>query len=293
MARYGQEFKDRAVARLLPPESAALKDVANELGVGLATLERWRSDALAQPSRERVWTAAARFNAVLTTAAMDEASKSAWCRSNGVYPQDLASWRDAATAALDGTEVPRTGAQEAKQHRRKVKELEREIARKDTHAVKPVLHGDNGATLKATTVLAMLHYLGVKPSYSRPRVSDDNAYAEALFRTAKYRPEFPTSGFADVDAARTWGARFTHWYNVEHKHSAIRYVSPAQRHAGDDHAILSARHVVYAAARERHPARWSSCTRDWSAIGPVTLNPERDSIVQLAANEENRKKKAA
>jgi putative transposase len=71
-------------------------------------------------------------------------------------------------------------------------------------AVKPVLHGDNGSTLKATTVLAMLNWLGVKPSYSRPRVSDDNAYAESLFRTAKYRPEFPAKGFADLDAARSW-----------------------------------------------------------------------------------------
>mgnify|MGYP000504080617 CR=1 FL=1 len=85
--------------------------------------------------------------------------------------------------------------------------------------VKPVLHGDNGSTLKATTVLAMLHWLGVKPSYSRPRVSDDNAYAEALFRTAKYRPEFPTKGFADLDEARTWAAGFVRWYNLEHHHS--------------------------------------------------------------------------
>ena len=74
--------------------------------------------------------------------------------------------------------------------------------------VRPVLHGDNGATLKATTVLAMLHWLGIKPSYSRPRVSDDNAFAEALFRTAKYRPEFPLKGFADLDSARQWAMRF-------------------------------------------------------------------------------------
>lgn len=73
------------------------------------------------------------------------------------------------------------------------------------HTEKPVLHGDNGATLKATTVLAMLHWLGIKASYSRPRGSDDNAYAEALFRTAKYRPEFPSAGFADLDTARAWG----------------------------------------------------------------------------------------
>src|SRR5439155_21049694 len=107
---------------------------------------------------------------------------------------------------------------------------------------KPVLHGDNGATLKATTVLAMLHWLGVKPSYSRPRVSDDNAFVESLFRTAKYRPEFPTKGFVDLGEARALAARFVHWYNHEHRHSGIRYVSPAQRHAGHDAGILAARH---------------------------------------------------
>ena len=147
---------------------------------------------------------------------------------------------------------------------------------------KPVLHGDNGATLKATTVLAMLHWLGVKPSYSRPRVSDDNAYAESLFRTAKYRPEFPAKGFADLDAARGWAAAFVRWYNVEHRHSGIRYVTPAQRHAGEDHAILAARHALYIQARDRHPARWSRHTRDWSPIAAVTLNPERDSVVASA-----------
>ena len=145
---------------------------------------------------------------------------------------------------------------------------------------KPVLHGDNGATLKATTVLAMLNWLGVKPSYSRPRVSDDNAYAESLFRTAKYRPEFPAKGFADMEQARAWAAAFVHWYNFDHRHSGIRYVSPAQRHAGDDHAILAARHDLYLQARERNPARWSGNTRNWSPIGAVTLNPERDCIIK-------------
>ena len=88
---------------------------------------------------------------------------------------------------------------------------------------KPVLHGDNGSTLKATTVLAMLNWLGIKPSYSRPRVSDDNAYAESLFRTAKYRPEFPTRGFATLEQARIWAADFVRWYNFDHRHSGIRY----------------------------------------------------------------------
>jgi transposase InsO family protein len=144
---------------------------------------------------------------------------------------------------------------------------------------KPVLHGDNGSTLKATTVLAMLYWLGVKPSYSRPRVSDDNAYAESLFRTAKYRPEFPAKGFTDLDAARTWAAEFVRWYNDDHRHSGIRYVTPGQRHDGEDHAILAARHALYLTARERNPARWSGATRDWTPTGPVTLNPERDSVV--------------
>ncbi len=149
--------------------------------------------------------------------------------------------------------------------------------------LRPVLHGDNGATLKATTVLAMLHWLGISPSYSRPRVSDDNAFAEALFRTAKYRPEFPAKGFADLEAARAWAARFVQsrfvqWYNDEHRHSGIRYVTPAQRHAGEDGRLLGARHAVYQEARERNPRRWSRHTRTWTPVATVTLNPERDAV---------------
>jgi putative transposase len=148
-------------------------------------------------------------------------------------------------------------------------------------AQKPVLHGDNGSTLKATTVLAMLYWLGVKPSYSRPRVSDDNAFVESLFRTAKYRPEFPGSGFADLAAARQWADDFVHWYNHEHRHSGIGYVSPTQRHAGLDVQILAGRHAVYQQARDRTPRRWSGNTRDWSPIAAVTLNPERDAVVKM------------
>jgi transposase InsO family protein len=145
-----------------------------------------------------------------------------------------------------------------------------------------VLHGDNGPSVKATTVAAMLHWLGIAPSHSRPRVSDDNAYAEALFRTAKYRPEFPSRGFADLAAARRWAAAFVLWYNHEHRHSGIRYVTPAQRHAGGDRPILAARHALYQQAREANPRRWSGPTRDWTPIGAVTLNPERDSVVAAA-----------
>jgi transposase InsO family protein len=168
--------------------------------------------------------------------------------------------------------------------------LAESIATMDT---KPVLHGDNGSTLKATTVLAMLQWLGVKPSYSRPRVSDDNAYAESLFRTAKYRPEFPATGFAALDEARAWAAGFVRWYNIDHRHSGIRYVSPAQRHDGQDQAILAARHALYLQAKKRNPARWSGNTRDWSHIGVVTLNPERDSVVSTAAGAQHTQQKAA
>lgn len=143
---------------------------------------------------------------------------------------------------------------------------------------KPVLHGDNGGTFKATTVLAMLHWLGVQPSYSRPRVSDDNAFIESLFRTAKYRPEFPVNGFADLEHARRWAADFVRWYNLEHRHSGIRYVTPAQRHAGADRQVLAARHAVYQQAGQANPRRWSGQTRCWRPIQVVTLNPERDPL---------------
>lgn len=131
MARYGQAFKDRAVARLLPPESAALEDVSREVVIGVDTLQRWRSEALAQPARDRAWTAAARFEAVLTTAAMDESGKSAWCRANGLYPQELLAWRQSAVQALTQPAEGRASPQQTRQDRRRIQELERELRRKD------------------------------------------------------------------------------------------------------------------------------------------------------------------
>lgn len=158
---------------------------------------------------------------------------------------------------------------------------------------KPVLHGDNGSTMKATTVLAMMHWLGLKASYSRPRVSDDNAFIEALFRTAKYRPEYPAEGFSDLQAAREWASRFVSWYNHAHRHSGIRYVSPAQRHAGEDREILRRRHELYQAAQAANPRRWSRHTRNWQPIESVTLNPERESVVSGILSERKVKHSAA
>jgi putative transposase len=133
----------------------------------------------------------------------------------------------------------------------------------------------------------MLHWLGIKPSYSRPRVSDDNPFVESLFRTAKYRPEFPATGFADLAAARQWASRFVRWYNHEHRHSGIGYVSPVQRHDGRDHKILARRHALYLQARQRNPRRWSRQTRNWSRIDVVTLNPERDSTLKTHLTQAN------
>lgn len=131
MARYGQEFKDKAVARLLPPESASIKEVALAFGVGEGTLERWLSAALAAPVVRKEWTPVARFESVLITAAMDEASKSAWCRSNGVYPHELAVWREQAINGLAAPGERRSTAAEAKQDKRRIKELERDLQRKE------------------------------------------------------------------------------------------------------------------------------------------------------------------
>jgi len=116
---------------MLPPQSASPEVVAREIGVGVDTLERWRSESLSRPARQRVWTAAARLDAVITTAALDEASRSAWCRENGVYAQQLQQWRDSATQALAAPEEARASPSQTKEDRRRIKELERELRRKD------------------------------------------------------------------------------------------------------------------------------------------------------------------
>ena len=119
------------MARLLPPESAAVEVVARELGIAAPTLQRWREDAQSRPARGRAWTAGARLEAVITTAAMDEAGKSAWCRKHGVYPAELDKWRTSCTAALAEPEEARASPQATRQDKRRIKELERDLLRKD------------------------------------------------------------------------------------------------------------------------------------------------------------------
>lgn len=150
---------------------------------------------------------------------------------------------------------------------------------------KLVLHSDNGSAMKGSTMLATLEKLGVVPSFSRPRVSNDNPYAESLFRTCKYRPNYPRKPFESVEQARTWTQQFVQWYNHQHKHSGLKFVTPAQRHAGQADAILRRREQVYAAAKQRCPERWSGATRNWKLKDEVWLNPERaePELVKLAA----------
>lgn len=138
------------------------------------------------------------------------------------------------------------------------------------------LHSDNGGPMKGATMLATLQWLGVAPSFSRPSVSDDNPFSEALFRTLKYCPSFPAEGrFKSLEAAKEWVTKFVHWYNNVHLHSGINWVTPASRHENRDQVILQKREAVYKAAKSKNPNRWSKSTRDWSRPDIVELNSRR------------------
>jgi putative transposase len=146
------------------------------------------------------------------------------------------------------------------------------------HGVQPdelVLHSDNGGPMKGATMLATLHKLGVIPSFSRPSVSNDNPYSESLFRTMKYRPEYPAKPFENIAQAQSWVDGFVFWYNTQHLHSSIRFVTPDDRHFGREQHILANRRKVYEKARRRNPNRWSKNIRNWNPVHLVWLNPEK------------------
>jgi len=156
---------------------------------------------------------------------------------------------------------------------------------RDNHldAEKLVVHSDNGAPMKGSTMLATMQALGITPSFSRPSVSDDNAFAESLFRHLKYAPSYPRLGFATLEEARAWVTRFVHWYNHEHLHSAIGLVTPDDRHHGRDVAILQKRRETYALAQQRNPRRWTGAARSWHRPATVTLNPDR-TVLTVASS---------
>ena len=152
------------------------------------------------------------------------------------------------------------------------------------HEAGLVLHSDNGGPMKGATMLATLQTLGVVPSFSRPSVSDDNPYSESLFRTLKYCPAYPNKPFESIGEARHWVHRFVQWYNHEHRHSAIRYVTPNQRHSGKERSLLKQREAVYEAAKRRNPGRWSGSSRNWNPVAEVWLNPPKEHQAEKRQN---------
>jgi len=145
-----------------------------------------------------------------------------------------------------------------------------------------VLHSDNGTPMKASTMKAKLEMLGVAASYSRPRVSNDNPYSESLFRTCKYRPNYPNEGFKSMEDSRKWVLEFVHWYNNIHYHSGINYTTPVSRHSGTAGQILENRRKVYHAARRLHPERWTRGIRNMELPDFVALNPVNEVKVKPA-----------
>lgn len=121
-------------------------------------------------------------------------------------------------------------------------------------------------------MLVTMQKLGIMASFSRPSVSDDNPFSESLFKTLKYCPLYPSKPFSTVDDAAIWVEAFVTWYNGEHLHSGIKFVTPNDRHYGIDATILKNRKRVYEEAKQRNPQRWSKGTRNWSRIESVKLN---------------------
>jgi transposase InsO family protein len=161
-------------------------------------------------------------------------------------------------------------------------QLLRDICKREQLDKAVVLHQDNGAPMKGATFKATMEKLGVTASFSRPHVSDDNPFSESVYRTLKYHPTYPHGPFESLDAARAWVSAFVAWYNFEHLHSSIGFVSPADRHNGRSNEILAQRRSVYKAARRRNPARWSSDIRAWQAPAAVILNPAKDPVLKPA-----------
>lgn len=134
------------------------------------------------------------------------------------------------------------------------------------------LHNDNGNPMKSFTFVEKAKSLGVIQSFSRPRVKNDNAFAEALFKTLKYRPEYPYRAFKSIEEARAWVSTFTRWYNFEHLHSTLGYVTPIQKHSGQDDEILANRREVFAQAKKANPNRWTKHAKPWKPQSTVRFN---------------------
>ncbi len=182
-----------------------------------------------------------------------------------VYSRKIVGWE------INSTETAQLGADF----------IHKTILAEKCIASPPVLHADNGGAQKGYTIKAKLEALGVIKSYSRPGVSNDNPYSEALFRTCKYHRSYPEKPFSSIEESRQWVSSFVQWYNREHLHSGIRYVTPEDRHCGRDLAILAKRKQVYEKARSKNPNRWSRQTRNWEAVDSVWLNRPKEELEKV------------
>lgn len=139
------------------------------------------------------------------------------------------------------------------------------------------LHSDNGGPMTSGTMLATLQRLGVVPSFSRARVSNDNPFSESLFKTLKYVPAYPGK-FNSIEEGKNWIKVFVEWYNTKHHHSGIKYVTPNERHYKEDICIFKNRKATYIAAKKLNPNRWSRNIRNWDYINEVVLNKRIENV---------------
>jgi transposase InsO family protein len=151
------------------------------------------------------------------------------------------------------------------------------------------LHADNGGPMKGLSLLALLYMLGVGFSFSRPRVSNDNPFIESFFKTLKYTTGYP-GAFRNIHHAREWMASFVHWYNFQHLHTSIGYITPMEKREGADVHLFKKRNETVEAARQQNPDRWGKrAPRKWESDNVVVLNPgkklkkERDLVSDKTA----------
>ena len=320
--KYPKEMKEAIIARMLEGDET-VTDIQRDTGVEINTLYRWRDQAKHQKGLSATtkyknadkWSSQDKFMVVLETANLTEIEFSEYCREKGVYPEQVKEWKEACINANDNAREKSTylngpikgmhyylymfsdlysrkivgwevwESEDAKHASELVKRIYRDekIYIRNMQKEPLVLHSDNGSPMKGTTMLETLYALGITPSKSRPRVSNDNPYAESLFKTLKYVPNFQPQGFATLTEARLWVKRFVEWYNNEHRHSGINYVTPSQRHMGLDQEVLRKRKEVYEKAKERHPERWAKGTRAWSFSEEEWLNPRQEAETKKEA----------
>lgn len=145
------------------------------------------------------------------------------------------------------------------------------------------LHSDRGSPMRSQSVAHLLSDLGVTKSHARPYTPNDNPFSEAQFKTFKYRPAFPER-FASQDGAWRFCQTFFHWYNHEHYHSGIGFLTPASVHYGQAPAILEQRNRVLQTAYEAHPERFVKGPPTAPELPPaVWINPPKEVPIDTNA----------